>query len=44
MQRISAALEEQSNAVQEINSNVATLDRIAQSNASASGRDHSDRD
>ena len=36
MQRISAALEEQSNAVQEINANVTTLNQIAQSNASAS--------
>jgi methyl-accepting chemotaxis protein len=36
MQRISVELEEQSNAVQEINANVSTLNRIAQSNASAS--------
>jgi methyl-accepting chemotaxis protein len=36
LQRISAALEQQSSAVEEINSNVASLDRIAQSNAAAS--------
>ena len=36
LQRISAALEQQSSAVEEINSNVNSLDRIAQSNAAAS--------
>jgi methyl-accepting chemotaxis protein len=36
MQRISAALEQQSSAVQEINANVANLNKIAESNAAAS--------
>ena len=36
LQRISAALEQQSSAVEEINSNVGSLNRIAQSNAAAS--------
>ena len=36
LQRISAALEEQSSALDEIRTNVAGLDRIAQSNAAAS--------
>ena len=36
LQRISAAMEQQSSAVEEIHSNVASLDRIAQSNAAAS--------
>ena len=36
LQRISAALEQQSSAVEEINSNVGSLNRIAQSNSAAS--------
>ncbi len=36
LQRISAALEQQSSAVEEINSNVTSLNRIAQSNSAAS--------
>ena len=36
MQRISAALEQQSSAVQSINNNMASLNQIAESNASAS--------
>ena len=36
LQRISAALEQQSSAVEEINSNVSSLNRIAQSNSAAS--------
>jgi methyl-accepting chemotaxis protein len=36
LQRISSALEQQSAAVEEINSNLGSLDRIAISNASAS--------
>jgi methyl-accepting chemotaxis protein len=36
LQRISAALEQQNAAVQEINTNLANLDRIAESNATAS--------
>ncbi|MFD0668622.1 HAMP domain-containing methyl-accepting chemotaxis protein [Ramlibacter sp. MAHUQ-53] len=36
LQRISAALEEQSTAVEEINANLGSLDRIARSNAAAS--------
>ena len=36
LQRISAALEEQSTAVEEINANIASLDKIARSNAAAS--------
>jgi methyl-accepting chemotaxis protein len=36
LQRISAAMEQQNSAVEEIHSNVASLDRIAQSNAAAS--------
>jgi len=35
LQRISAALEQQSSAAEEINANVFNLDRIASSNASA---------
>jgi len=36
LQRIAAALEQQSTAMEEINANVASVDRIAQSNAAAS--------
>ena len=36
LQRIAAALEQQSSAMEEINANVASVDRIAQSNAAAS--------
>lgn len=36
LQRISAALEEQSTAVEEINANIGSLDKIARSNAAAS--------
>ncbi len=36
LQRISAALEEQSTAVEEINANISSLDKIARSNAAAS--------
>jgi methyl-accepting chemotaxis protein len=36
MQRIAAALEQQSNAVREINANVANINQIGQSNAAAS--------
>jgi methyl-accepting chemotaxis protein len=36
LQRISAALEQQTMAVEEINSNVGSLDRIARGNATAS--------
>ena len=36
MQRISAALEQQTAAVQQINNNMASLNQIAESNASAS--------
>lgn len=36
LQRISVALEQQSSAVEEINANLTSLDKIARSNASAS--------
>ena len=36
LQRISSALEEQSTAVEQINSNISSLDAIARSNAAAS--------
>jgi methyl-accepting chemotaxis protein len=35
LQRISAALEQQSSAVEEINANLSSLDKIARSNAAA---------
>jgi len=36
LQRISAALEQQSTAIEEINANITSLDKIARSNAAAS--------